>query len=148
MVTLERFQHTRRQAATTAPDERVPERSSLAQALGPLLILYLLYTMVRWAVVDRGEDVGDRNARALLRFEAWLGIDIEHSVQRWALRHGEVVWFFDHYYVFAFFPVLILAAVWGYRAAPVAFQTARRMFAVSLALALVIFALVPLAPPR
>jgi hypothetical protein len=131
-----------------AADERVSERPSLVQALGPLLILYLLYTMVRWAVVDRGEAVGDRNARYLLRFEAWLGIDLEHSVQRWALQHRELIRFFDHYYVFAFFPVLIGAAVWGYRAAPAAFQTARRMFGVSLALALVIFALVPLAPPR
>ncbi len=131
-----------------AADERVSERPSLVQALGPLLILYLLYTMVRWAVVDRGEDVGDRNARYLLRFEAWLGIDLEHSVQRWALHHRELIRFFDHYYVFAFFPVLIGAAVWGYRAAPAAFQTARRMFGVSLTLALVIFALVPLAPPR
>jgi hypothetical protein len=148
MVTLERFQPTRRQAATAAQDDRASEHPSLVQALGPLLILYLLYTMVRWAVVDRGEDVGDRNARYLLRFESWLGIDFEHSVQRSTLRHPDLVWFLNHYYVFAFFPVLIAAAVWGYRAAPAAFHTARRIFAVSLAMALVIFALMPLAPPR
>jgi hypothetical protein len=148
MVTLERFQSTHRKAVATAPEERASEHPTLVQALGPLLILYLLYTMVRWAVVDRGEDVGDRNAGYLLRFETWLGIDFEHSVQNWTLRHPDLVSFFDHYYVFAFFPVLIVAAVWGYRAAPAAFHTARRVFAVSLAMALVIFALVPLAPPR
>lgn len=148
MVTLERFQSTHRRAVSTAPEELASEHPTLVQALGPLLILYLLYTMVRWAVTDRGEDVGDRNARYLLRFESWLGIDFEHSVQRWALRHTDVVWFLNHYYVFAFFPVLIVAAVWGYRAAPAAFHTARRVFAVSLAMALVIFALMPLAPPR
>ncbi len=148
MVTLERFQSTHRKAVATVPEERASEHPTLVQSLGPLLILYLLYTMVRWAVVDRGEDVGDRNADYLLRFETWLGIDFEHSVQAWTLRHPDLVSFFDHYYVFAFFPVLILAAVWGYRAAPAAFHTARRVFAVSLAVALVIFALVPLAPPR
>lgn len=148
MVTLERFQHTQRHAAPTAPDEHVPEHPSLVQALGPLLILYLLYTMVRWAVVDRGERVGDRNARHLLRFEAWLGIDYEHSVQAWMLRHPALIWFFDHYYVFAFFPILIVSAVCGYRTAPSAFHGARRVFAVSLAIALVIFMLLPLAPPR
>ena len=148
MVTLERFQSTHRKAVATVPEERASEHPTLVQSLGPLLILYLLYTMVRWAVVDRGEDVGDRNADYLLRFETWLGIDFEHSVQAWTLRHPDLVSFFDHYYVFAFFPVLILAAVWGYRAAPAAFHTARRVFAVSLAMALVIFALVPLAPPR
>ncbi len=148
MATLERFQPSRRSAATAASDERAPERPTLAQALGPLLILYLLYTMVRWAMVDRGEDVGDRNARYLLRFEAWLGIDIEYSVQRWALSHPDLIWFLNHYYVFAFFPVLIVAAVFGYRAAPAAFHTARRVFAVSLAMALIMFMLIPLAPPR
>jgi len=148
MVTLERFQSSHRKAVATVPEERASDHHTLVQSLGPLLILYLLYTMVRWAVVDRGEDVGDRNADYLLRFETWLGIDFEHSVQAWTLRHPDLVSFFDHYYVFAFFPVLILAAVWGYRAAPAAFHTARRVFAVSLAMALVIFALVPLAPPR
>ena len=148
MVSLDRFQSTQRRTAPAERSEAVPDRIPVVQALGPLLILYLVYTMVRWAVVDRGEDVGDRNARYLLRFEAWLGIDIERSVQQWVLRHPDLVWFFDHYYVFAFFPVLVGASIWGYRAAPVAFQTARRVFAVSLAMALAVFALVPLAPPR
>ena len=86
MVTLERFQSTHRKAVATVPEERASEHPTLVQSLGPLLILYLLYTMVRWAVVDRGEDVGDRNADYLLRFETWLGIDFEHSVQAWRLR--------------------------------------------------------------
>jgi hypothetical protein len=148
MVSLDRFQPAHRRTASAERIEAAPDRIPVVQALGPLLILYLVYTMVRWAVVDRGEDVGDRNARYLLQFEAWLGIDIERSVQQWVLRHPDLIWFFDHYYVFAFFPILIGASIWGYRAAPAAFQTARRVFAVSLAMALAVFALVPLAPPR
>lgn len=148
MVSLDRFQSTHQRTAPAERNEAAPDRFSVVQALGPLLILYFIYTMVRWAVVDRGEDVGARNARYLLRFEAWLGIDIEQSVQQWVLRHPDLIWFFDHYYVLAFFPVLIGASIWGYRAAPATFQTARRVFAVSLAMALVLFALVPLAPPR
>jgi hypothetical protein len=148
MASLERFQLNQRHAALPQRDERATERPSLLQALGPLLVLYLVYTLVRWAVVERAVEVGDQNAQRLLRFEARLGIDIELSVQSWMLEHPGLIWFFDHYYVFAFFPVLILAAVWGYRAAPAAFETVRRIFAVSLAMALVIFALVPLAPPR
>jgi hypothetical protein len=103
---------------------------------------------VRWIVVDRAESVGDRNAVRVIRFERWLGIDIERSLQDWLLGHPSLVLFFNRYYVFAFFPVLIAAAIWGYRAAPGAFHTARRVFAVSLAMALALFALVPLAPPR
>lgn len=146
MASLERFYPAR--CHTAGRDHANSGQLSVVQALGPLLILYLLYTMVRWAVVDRGEDVGDRNARYLLRFEAWLGVDVEHSIQAWTLRHPDLVWFFDHYYVFAFFPVLVAAAIWGYRAVPAAFQTARRVFAISLGIALIIFGLVPLAPPR
>lgn len=148
MVSLSRFHPVRSNTARASAGTHASERMSIAQALGPLLILYLFYTMVRWAVVDRGEDVGERNARHVLRLESWLGIDVERSVQQWALRYPNLVRFVDNYYVFAFFPVLIGASIWGYRAAPATFQTARRIFAVSLAMALTVFALVPLAPPR
>lgn len=148
MVSLDRFQYAPRKSLHQDAEADAPERLSLVHALGPLLILYLLYTLVRWVVVDRAEDVGDRNAIKVIRFEQWLGIDIEQSLQGWLLEHTKLIWFFNHYYVFAFFPVLVVAAIWGYRAAPDAFHTARRVFAVSLAMALLIFALIPLAPPR
>lgn len=148
MVSLDRFQGASRESLSPGTETLAPEKTSVVQALGPLLILYGIYTMVRWAVVDRAEAVGDRNAEDVIRFERWLGIDVERSLQGWLLDHSRIISFFNYYYVFAFFPVLVLAAIWGYRAAPQAFLTARRVFALSLTMALVIFALVPLAPPR
>lgn len=148
MASLDRFQPTASGTLQGEASAPAAERQSFVQAIGPLLILYLIYTMVRWVVIDRSELVAERNALYVLRFERWLGIDFEHTMQSWALAHSHLLWVFNHYYVFAFFPVLILAALWGYRAAPDEFQTVRRVFAVSLALAVLIFALVPLAPPR
>jgi hypothetical protein len=148
MVSLDRFQCGPRKHVQPDADARALGQPSLVQALGPLIILYVFYTLVRWIVVDRAESVGDRNAERVIHFEQWLGIDIERTLQGWLLPHPSIVLFFNRYYVFAFFPVLIAAAIWGYRAAPDAFHTARRVFAVSLAMALALFALVPLAPPR
>lgn len=148
MASLDRFQPGARGTPPGKASDAASSRHSFVQALGPLMVLYLLYTMVRWVVIDRGELVGERNALHVLRLERWLGIDFELTLQKWALAHSHLLWIFNHYYVFAFFPVLILAAIWGYRAAPDEFQTVRRVFAVSLALAVMIFALVPLAPPR
>lgn len=148
MVSLDRSQNAVRdplpQDATTPP--LAPP--SFVLALGPLLLLYGLYSAVRWGMIDRAEDTGDHNAHAIIRFEHWLGIDVEQTLQIWLLNHGKLLWLFNHYYVAGFFPVLILAAIWGYHADSVAFHSARRVFALSLAVALVIFVLAPLTPPR
>ncbi len=64
------------------------------------------------------------------------------------LRSSETVWFVNHYYVYAFFPVLIGAAAISALRSPAAFQLWRNIFAVSLAMALIGFAFFPLTPPR
>src|SRR5215217_7528408 len=52
------------------------------------------------------------------------------------------------YYVAGFLPVLVLAAALAAWRAPAAFASLRRVFSVSLVLALVGFAVFPVAPPR
>ena len=117
-------------------------------SLAPVLLLYVLYTVVRWVVADRGPAEGPEHAASLLRMEDALRIDVEQTVQRFGLQHDWLVQAANWYYVFAFLPVLVLAAALAAWRVPAAFLRWRTIFVVSLGMALVGFALFPLAPPR
>jgi membrane-associated phospholipid phosphatase len=120
----------------------------IAAGLSPVVLLYALYTLVRWALTDRGPALGPGHAARLLRWENALGLGWERPVQAFGLRHGWLVRAANWYYVAGFLPVLVLAAALAAWRAPVAFATLRRVFAVSLVFALVGFAAFPVAPPR
>jgi membrane-associated phospholipid phosphatase len=122
--------------------------SRIGAALSPVLLLYVLYTLVRWALTDRGPALGPRHATRLLEWEAALGLDRERSIQTFGLRHDWLVRAANWYYVAGFLPVLVLAAALAAWRAPAAFAQIRRVFSLSLILALGGFAVFPLAPPR
>ena len=144
----------------TKPTYSIPTRPVLAignglrtvrqavAGLTPVLVLYVLYTVVRWVVADRGPAEGPAHAASLLRFEDALQIDLEKTVQGFGARHDWLIQAANWYYVFAFLPVLVLAAGLAAWRIPGAFLRWRNIFAVSLGMALVGFALFPLAPPR
>lgn len=117
-------------------------------SLAPVLILYVVYTLVRWAVADRGPAHGPDHAATLLRVEDALRLDWERPVQQIGLQHDWLITAANWYYVAGFLPVLVFAAALAAWRAPTAFLRWRNVFAVSLGMALVGFALFPVAPPR
>ncbi len=121
---------------------------ALASGFAPLLLLYALYTLLRWTFVERASMVGDHNAQSVMHFERRFGIDWEQWIQSQVMHHEVSIWFVNHYYVYAFFPVLVSAAVIAAMRAPAIFQKWRNVFVVSLGMALVGFAFFPLTPPR
>ncbi len=135
--------------ATAAKALHVSDRSrSVAVAMAPLVLLYLFYTFVRWTVVERGADTGDHNASRIMAFERRMGVDWELALQSNVLPHNALVWLANHYYVYAFLPVLIGSALLSAFRAPAVFNFWRNVFAMSLGAALVLFSLFPLTPPR
>jgi len=119
-----------------------------AVGIAPILLLYALYTLLRWTFINRAAIVGDHNANRVLEFERSLSLDQELWLQHHVVEHGAAVWFVNHYYVFAFFPMLLVGALLAAVRAPRAFHYWRTTFIVSLGLALAGFALFPLTPPR
>jgi membrane-associated phospholipid phosphatase len=117
-------------------------------SLSPVLFLYVIYTMVRWAVADRGPRLGPEHAAKVIDLEQTFRMDWEQPVQSFGLRHDWLVQAANWYYVAGFLPVLVTAAALAAWRAPEAFLRWRRIFSVSLGLALVGFALFPLCPPR
>lgn len=125
-----------------------PSGERIVLGLAPLLMLYAIYTLIRWLVAGRGPVVGEAHAAWVLRAERRLGIAWEAPLQHYALAHTWVVKAANWYYVAGFLPVLTTAAALAAWRVPQAFRWWRRVFAVSLALALAGYAVFPLTPPR
>lgn len=122
-------------------------RQALA-SLSPVLLLYVIYTVVRFLVAERGPRLGPDHALSLIELERALRVDWERPLQGFGLRHDWLVLAANWYYVAGFLPVLVVGAALAAWRAPAAFLRWRRIFAASLVLALVGFALFPLCPPR
>jgi hypothetical protein len=142
---------TRFTIQTALPPRHHPNNADarrVVSGLVPLLALYVVYSLVRWLVSDRGPVAGGKHARAILDFERWLNIDWELGIQARVLPHAWLTQAANWYYVYGFLPVLITCAILGAWKAPVVFAWWRRVFSISLTLALIGFALFPLTPPR
>jgi membrane-associated phospholipid phosphatase len=113
----------------------------LLVGMGPMLLLYGLYTIIRFLVADRGPVDGVANAYEVLHLEHRLGLGWETSIQQFTLPHEWLVVAANWYYVLV---AASLAAMVNYQA----FVWWRRNFVVTLVLALIGFAIYPLAPPR
>lgn len=120
----------------------------VVSGMAPMLLLYLLYTVVRFMVKDRGPVDGIKNSYHVLNLEKRWGFDWEVGIQNFMLPHEVLVKIANWYYVLGFLPVILasaaIAALLNYRS----FLWWRRRFALTMLLAMVGFALYPLAPPR
>jgi hypothetical protein len=114
-----------------------------------LLVLpaYWLYTLVRNAVPDQ-ETAALAQAEQLYRVERALGIDVELAVNQGLDRVTWLIVGMNYYYAVAHFIVTIAVLVWLYRRHPAYYAPARTVFLVTNAVALVVFYVYPLAPPR
>jgi membrane-associated phospholipid phosphatase len=116
--------------------------------LAPIAVLYILYSIVRWSVSDRGPGSAIRHGRDVLRLERWLDIDVEVDMQHQVLKHLWLTRSVNWYYVYGFLPILISCTLLGVWKAPAAFYKWRRIFSISMIMALIGFASFPVAPPR
>jgi hypothetical protein len=141
--------HTTVPARETEP--RAPHSSELRRILlgiAPIIALYIVYSIVRWALSDRGPKLGPTHALDILDFEGWFRIDFEQGLQARLLDHVWLIKTANWYYAYGFLPILVGAALLSVWRAPGAFYYWRRVFSISMVMALAGFALYPLAPPR
>jgi membrane-associated phospholipid phosphatase len=120
----------------------------LVSGIGPLLLLYVFYTVVRFLVADRGPNLGLTNALEVIDLERRLGINWENGLQAASLPHDWFVQVANWYYVLGFLPMLVAGAVLAAWRAPSALFHWRGIFALSLLMAIVGYTLFPLTPPR
>ena len=127
-------------------------RASIYKLLLEILVIgsaYFTYMVVRRFLISDIEGIAFDNARRLISFEMATGIFTEQKWQGWALENArDLVLFFNWAYIVTFAPILIIAGVAVYIADRARYRYYRNVIFVSFGFALLLFALLPLAPPR
>jgi hypothetical protein len=114
--------------------------------LGLFLVAYLVYTVARWAFVG---DLASARAHAhwIFELERSTGVAVEGSVQR-ALDSGVASWILSNLYLSAQLVVVPGALIWLYRRSRPVYHALRNTVIATWLIAVPVFALFPVAPPR
>ena len=140
---------------TDRPVDFLEERGTTRSRWHPLVVLPELawmlalifgYSLARLFVVDAA--TGYRNAEHLWSVERWLHLPSEAAFQHVVLRWPEAVRLANDFYASAHFPVTAVFLFWVYVWRQDAWRWVRNAMTIFTAAALLIEALLPMAPPR
>jgi membrane-associated phospholipid phosphatase len=131
------------------PDGHGPAATlaAIVANIAAFMVLFQLYKLVRKTFIQRAETVAFGHADQIIDLERRLRIFIEPDLQRWLLHHEALIRPFNRYYA-AFMPLFYACCVVAITLAPARFRQLRRVFVLSMLIALPWYALYPLAPPR
>jgi hypothetical protein len=115
--------------------------------LGLVGLAFLLYFLVRGSVVDRAGEAFDRAVR-IVDLERELGFFWELELQTLILGKDFLIQFFNAIYFWLDFPLIVVVGVWMYFVHRHQYTITRDAMLASGAIALVIYHLFPVAPPR
>ncbi len=124
---------------------------SLAHAREPALILgaYLVYVLTRNLLGGGSDGAAVDNAAKLIAFESARGFFWEPSWHQWAVDAGQwLVVLFNWVYILTFFPIVLATALIYYIRDRDRYFYYRNIILISFAVALAVFTIYPLAPPR
>ncbi len=122
-------------------------RRAFLVELGLAVVGAVIYFLVRGAVVDR---VGEAraNADAIMAIERTLGLFWEGTMQQWVLSSQVTMELMTGIYFWGHMPVIMVVAVGLFWRKRGVYRLTRNAFVVSAAVALVLYATLPVAPPR
>jgi membrane-associated phospholipid phosphatase len=133
-------------AAAGSPVPAAFPRRRWQAELRMFLAAYLVYTLARWIFVgDLG--VAKEHARWIYELEQHAGVAVEGSVQG-AFESPVVSWVLSNLYLAAQLVVVPGALLWLYRRAPAVYRELRNTVVATWMIAVPVFALFPVAPPR
>lgn len=112
-----------------------------------IAVAFLLYFWVRGAVVDQPE-AAYWHARDVIDAQRALGFYWEPSLNDFAVNHRLLADVLNYVYFYLHFPLIIAFGMWAYYYRRGRYTFIRDSFLASGAIALVIYYLYPVAPPR
>lgn len=115
--------------------------------LGLVGLAFLLYFLVRGSVVDRTGEAFDRAVR-IVDLERDLGFFWELELQTLIIGKDVFIQLFNAIYFWLDFPLIIVVGLWMYFLRRHQYTITRDAMLTSGAIALVIYHLFPVAPPR
>jgi len=116
--------------------------------IGLVAVAFLLYFIVRASVVDRAEEA-QQNAADIIRLQKDLVFFWEPELNAAILDYGALIQLFDAIYFWMDFPLIVAIGLWLYFfGRRHQYTVARDALLASGAIALVVYHLYPVAPPR
>lgn len=119
----------------------------LVAEAGLIVVAYLAYQVVRHLVAPNPAEAFG-HALNIIRIEQQMGIFFEPHLQGYILDHHWLVTLFNWIYVWGYLPVIIAVALYLYICHRPFYTRYRNAFLLSGAIGLIIFATLPVAPPR
>lgn len=117
------------------------------QEIAVVVGAFLVYFLIRGAVVDRADEAIAR-AEDLVRLQGALGLNWELEMQSWILGQYWLIKTMNWIYFWGHMPVIVIFAVYLYVRHRHEYYLTRNAFLASGAIAVVIYWLLPVAPPR
>lgn len=115
--------------------------------IAAFMVLFQLYKLVRKSFILRGESVGFVHAEQIIDLQRKLHLFFEPDLQRWVMGHEWLIRGLNWYYAGFMWTFYACCAI-AIALAPERFRHLRRVFVLSMLLALPWYAIYPLAPPR
>jgi hypothetical protein len=136
-------------SALSATWRNIAARFSRRDLIEAVLIAsaFLAYFGVRGAVVDQPE-AAYRHALSIIDIQRSLGFFWEDSMNRWVENKEFIAQVMNLSYFYLHFPLIIVFGIWVYYFRREKYTLQRDAFLLSGAIALVIYWLYPVAPPR
>lgn len=119
----------------------------VAGEIGIFLGAILVYFSVR-SLTEGSRAQAIENARDLVRFQDWLGIGWETTMQSWIEGSQTMITLANWAYIYGHWPFIAIVGVWLMWAHPHDYRLTRNAFLISGGIGMVIFAFYPVAPPR
>ncbi len=134
----------RLRAAVTRPPNARP------YLLGELIVVAFLlriYDLVRgWAEVRKVSAL--HHGQDIMTVEGWLHVRFEHAVNVWSNQHHAVDLLASYWYQFGHISLTFAVLIWVWIKRPAAYRSARNALVMINVVALAVFLLYPVAPPR
>jgi membrane-associated phospholipid phosphatase len=121
--------------------------SQLGRELAIVVPAYLAYSAVRHVAQGRASDAF-HHAGLIITLEREIGIFWEQQLQQRVIDLEMLVTAMNWIYIWGFWPVIVLAAVWLFVMHRDSYGVYRNAFLISGAIGLIVFATFPVAPPR
>jgi len=111
-------------------------------------VAFVFYYLVRGFVVERTVEATSRAIR-IVELEQRLGLWVwESKMQAWVMSSDLLVQLFNNIYVYAHFPLIVIVGLWLFFFHRRRYVLLRNAFLISGGIGLIIFNVLPTAPPR
>jgi hypothetical protein len=107
----------------------------------------LVYQGSRALVIGKPSTAFE-NAAGIIHWEKSSGLFVETSIQDWLLNHIRLAETLNYFYMYAHWTITPLFFIWLYKRRRRVYPYVRNAFLVTNGIALIVFMLYPVAPPR